>query len=48
MKRAIQKATVDLLLRYISQDPIKNLPKMFDIAEKLDRGKYFSTQLKSM
>lgn len=48
MKRAIQKATVDLLLRYISQDPIKNLPKMFDIAEKLDRGKYFSTQINVM
>lgn len=48
MKRTIQKATVDLLLRYISQDPIKNLPKMFDIAEKLDRGKYFSTQINVM
>ncbi len=34
----IQKTAVSLLLNYISDNPMEKLPKMLDIAEKLDRG----------
>ncbi|MDR1816411.1 MAG: radical SAM protein [Clostridiales Family XIII bacterium] len=32
-----KKKTVDLLMDYMAKDPIKNLPKMIDLAETLDR-----------
>jgi len=41
----IQKTAVNMLLNYISENPIEKLPKMFEIAEKLDRGQRHSTQM---
>ena len=38
MMNKIQKTAVSLLLNYISDNPMEKLPKMLDIAEKLDRG----------
>ena len=42
----IKKKTVDLLLDYMAKDPIKNLPKMIDLAETLDRKNMHSGQIK--
>lgn len=36
----IQKAAVNMLLNYITDNPMQKLPKMFELAEKLDRGIY--------
>jgi MoaA/NifB/PqqE/SkfB family radical SAM enzyme len=33
----IKKKTTDLIIDYMVKDPIKNLPKMIDLAESLDR-----------
>lgn len=34
----VQKAAVKMLLRYIADDPMEKLPKMLNLAEKLDKG----------
>lgn len=44
----IKKAAASLLLNYIADDPLAKLPKMFDIAEKLDRGHLHTTQINAM
>ena len=44
----IQKTAVNLLLEYISDDPVEKLPKMFEIAEKLDRGNLHTTQINAL
>jgi len=44
----IQKTAAHLLLNYISDNPMEKLPKMFDIAEKLDRGNMHSTQINGL
>ncbi|MDR3305869.1 MAG: radical SAM protein [Clostridiales Family XIII bacterium] len=41
----IKKKTVDLLLDYMSKDPIKHLPKMIDLAETLDRKNMHAAQI---
>jgi len=41
----IQKTAASLLLNYISDNPMEKLPKMFEIAEKLDRGNLYATQI---
>jgi len=44
----IQKIAVNILLNYISDDPMGKLPKMFEIAEKLDRGNIHTPQITTL
>jgi len=44
----IQKAALKMLLHYIEDDPMEKLPKMLDIAEKLDRGNLHAPQIKGL
>lgn len=44
----IQRTAVNLILDYISTDPMEKLPKMFDLAEKLDRGKHYTKEIRVM
>ena len=37
----IKKAAVNVLLNYVSDNPMEKLPKMFSIAEKLDRSSVY-------
>ena len=46
--KSVQKATVNLLLQYLSNNPMEKLPKMFTIAEKMDRYHLHATQIKAM
>jgi hypothetical protein len=34
----IQRTAVNMMLNYFSDNPMEKLPKIFEIAEKLDRG----------
>ena len=46
MMNKIKKAAANMLLDYIiSDDPLEKLPKIFDIAEKLDRGNLHTAQI---
>lgn len=42
----IQKTAINLLLSYILDNPMEKLPKMFEMAEKLDRGNLHATQIR--
>lgn len=44
----IQKNMLNLMLHYLSNDPMKHLPKMFEIAEKLDRDNLHTTQINTL
>ena len=44
----IQRTAVNLILDYISTDPMEKLPKMLDLAEKLDRGKHYTKEIRVM
>ena len=44
----LQRTAVNLILDYISTDPMEKLPKMFDLAEKLDRGKNYTKEIRAM
>jgi len=44
----IQKAAANMLLNYLADNPMEKLPKMFEVAEKLDRGNLHATQIKVM
>ncbi|MGI5919318.1 MAG: radical SAM protein [Christensenellales bacterium] len=44
----IKKAAVKALLNYVSDNPMQKLPKMFKIAEKLDRGHHYTKQISTM
>jgi MoaA/NifB/PqqE/SkfB family radical SAM enzyme len=46
--KSVQKATVNLLLQYLSNNPMEKLPKMFTIAEKMDRDHLHATQISAM
>lgn len=46
--RALRNAAVKMLIRYLSNDPMNRLPLMFDIAEKLDRGKLYTSEIRDM
>ncbi len=46
--KSVQKATVNLLFQYLSNNPMEKLPKMFTIAEKMDRDHLHATQIKAM
>jgi len=43
-----QKTAVELLIRYLSNKPLKKLPKMFSLVEKLDRGKLYTSQIQAV
>jgi len=45
----IKKTAVNMLLDYVmADDPLQKLPKMFDVAEKLDRGHLHASQIAAM
>ncbi|GHU62214.1 radical SAM protein [Clostridia bacterium] len=44
----IKKKTVDLLMSYMAKDPIKNLPKMIDLAESIDKKGMHAGQIRTM
>ncbi|HHW30080.1 MAG TPA: radical SAM protein [Clostridiaceae bacterium] len=44
----IQKTALNILLNYLSENPMEKLPKIFDIAEKLDRGNLHATQINAV
>jgi len=44
----LQKTAVNLLLNYIADNPMEKLPKMFELAEKLDKGNWYSTQIRGL
>ncbi|MDR0876142.1 MAG: radical SAM protein [Clostridiales Family XIII bacterium] len=44
----IKKKTIDLLMNYMSKDPIKNLPKMIDLAESIDKKGQHAPQINTM
>ena len=46
--KSVQKTAVNLLLQYLSNNPMEKLPKMFTIAEKMDRDHLHATQIKAM
>jgi MoaA/NifB/PqqE/SkfB family radical SAM enzyme len=48
MMNFIKKAAVKALLNYVSDNPMQKLPKMFKIAEKLDRGHLYTKQISTM
>jgi len=48
MMNKIQKAAVNMLLNYVADNPIEKMPKMLDIAEKLDRGNLHATQINAL
>lgn len=45
MKKKIRSTAVDLLLRYLSSNPMGKLPAMLAVAEKLDRGQLHAPQI---
>lgn len=44
----IHKTALNLLLNYISDNPIEKIPKMLEIAEKLDRGNLHAVQINAL
>jgi len=42
----LQKTTVSLLLNYVADDPLGKLPKMIELAEKLDKGNLYTSQIR--
>ena len=44
----IKKVAVKALLNYVSDNPMQKLPKMFKLAEKLDRGHLYTKQISTM
>ncbi|HWR23511.1 MAG TPA: radical SAM protein [Feifaniaceae bacterium] len=46
--KAVQKTAVNLLLQYMSDNPMEKLPKMLEIAEKLDRDHLQATQIQAV
>ena len=46
--RMIRKAMVDLLLRCLSKEPMKKIPKMIALARKLDRGNLHTVQIRAI
>lgn len=46
--KMLQRAMVELLLRYLVNNPIAKLPKMIKLAEKMDRGKLHTSQIQAI
>ena len=46
--RGLQKTVLEMLLRYMSHNPMEKLPKMFDLAEKLDRKKIRTNEIRAL
>jgi len=45
--KTVQKATVNLLLQYLSNNPMEKLHNMFEIAEKIDRDHLYAPQIQT-
>ena len=46
--KKFRKTTVDLLLRYLSNNPMEKLPAIFTVAEQLDRDQIHAGQIKEL
>lgn len=46
--KALRSTAVDILMRYLSNDPMSKLPWMFDVAEKLDRGHLYTSEIRKV
>lgn len=46
--KKVRNTAVDLLLRYLSSNPMEKLPAMLTVAEKLDRGNIHTTQIQEL
>jgi MoaA/NifB/PqqE/SkfB family radical SAM enzyme len=46
--KKVQNTALDLLLRYLSSDPMEKLPAIFSLAEKLDRGHIHENQIQTL
>lgn len=44
----IQKSALNMLLNYVMDDPLGKLPRMLDLAEKLDKGNMHATQINGL
>jgi len=44
----IQKSALNMLLNYVMEDPLGKLPRMLDLAEKLDKGDMHATQINGL
>nr|WP_149679131.1 radical SAM protein [Thermoclostridium caenicola] len=44
----IQKTAANMLLNYIADDPLEKLPKIIELAEKLDKDNMHATQIKAV
>ncbi|SHJ28009.1 radical SAM protein [Thermoclostridium caenicola] len=48
MMNRIQKTAANMLLNYIADDPLEKLPKIIELAEKLDKDNMHATQIKAV
>ncbi len=46
--KSVQKTAVNLLLQYLSNNPMEKLPKMLSIAEKMDSDNLYASQIKTI
>ncbi len=46
--KAIRNTAVDLLLRYLANNPMERLPAIFSLAEQLDRGQIHKNQIREL
>lgn len=46
--KKVRNTALDLLLRYLSNDPMSKLPAIFKLAEKLDRGRIYTEQIREL
>lgn len=46
--KGIRNTAVDLLLRYLANDPMQKLPAIFTLAEQLDRGQIHRNQIREL
>jgi len=44
----IQKTAASMLINYVSDNPLEKMPKMFDLAEKLDKDKLYADKIRVM
>lgn len=46
--KKVRNTAVDLLLRYLSSNPMEKLPAILTVAEMLDRGGIHATQIQQL
>jgi len=47
MMNKLKKSVVDLVLRYLSSNPMDKLPELLNLAEKLDRGNLHASSIQA-